>query len=409
MNKLKTIIKIAFCNLQVHKIRSVFTVAGVVIGIATVTVVMSAGAGLREFVVRQIQNFGTNTMFVEARPPDTVAFTIITTLKIDQVEEVRSNRKMFPHVTHAYTYLGDQGIAVSRYEEITIDIMGTNEDFINVDASKVAEGRFFTEKEEKSLKKVAVLGYRAAQKLFPAGNALGNNLKLGNLSLTIIGVMAEKGPDLMMNMDNMVFIPLELMRKTITGVDYIMFFAVQVENKKYYAETKEQISQYLRTAHRLKPENKDDFAITTSEEAVEMLDIVFVGLSFLLLSIAFISLLVGGIGIMNIMYVSVTERIREIGIRKAVGAKYSDILNQFLMEAVLVTILGGIIGVGVGISITYLIAYISQAYGFNWPFVISTNAIVVSVLVAAFFGIVFGLAPARKAAKQDPITALRYE
>lgn len=409
MDKIISILKSAGNNLRVNKIRSIFTVIGIVIGIATVTVVVSVGEGFKAYIVQQVQNFGSNTLFVEARPPDNISFTIITTLKEKQVEEIRTNKKLFPHIQKAYPYLGTQNIARSRYEEITVDITGTNEDFIDIDSAEIAEGRFFTNKENQSLNHVVVLGHTAAEKLFPAGNALGSDLKVGNVNLKIVGVLKEKGPDLMMNMDKMVFMPLKLMKKNITGVDYILYFAAQVDDSQNYEETKDQIRSYLRAKHNLKPDNEDDFAITTAEEAVDMVNAVLWGVSILLLSIAFISLLVGGIGIMNIMYVTVSERIREIGIRKAVGATARDILYQFLAEAVIVTFIGALLGIIFGITLTWIIVWGAAQSGLIWPFIISGQAILVSIIVAGAFGFIFGLAPARRAANQDPIMALRFE
>lgn len=400
--------KSATKSLFAHKMRSIFTIIGIVIGIATVTIVLSIGEGLKTFIVDQVQSFGSDSVFVEARNPDSIQFTVIDTLKAEEAYEIRDSDR-FPYVKDVYAYIGTQSIASSRYKQISVDIFGTNEGFINIDSSKIGTGRFFNQAEEKSLKRVAVLGYKTATKLFPAGDPIGQSFKLDKVSFKIIGVLAERGFNISIDIDNMVFIPLDVAQKLLAGTDYILFFAVQVTDPEFLQLTKTQIENFLRKKHGIKDKSKDDFAASTADEAVAMMDDILLGIKYLLLAIGFISLIVGGIGIMNIMYVTVTERIREIGIRKTVGATSRDILHQFLLEAIIMTIIGGILGIIVGITVIYMIISIANFYGFSWPYTLSLEGIIWALTTAFIFGLVFGLAPARKAAKQNPIEALHYE
>lgn len=405
IGKFITTTKSAFRSLLAHKVRSTFTTIGVVIGIMTVTIVLSVGDGLKAFIVDQIQSFGSDVLFVEARPPEGITFTLIDTLKTQEAEEISKSGK-FPYVKDVYAYFGTQAIASSRYEQITVDIFGTNASFIDIDASKIIQGRFFNKAEEASLKRNIILGHKAAKKLFPSGNPLNQTIKLNKINFNIIGIMKERGSDISMDFDNMIFMPIKVSQKLFTGADYIVFFAVQVTAEKYLQTTKAQIQQFLRFKHSIKG-NKDDFAVTTATEAIEMIDGILMGIKFLLLGIGFISLLVGGIGIMNIMYVTVTERIKEIGVRKAVGATSKDILYQFLFEAIIVTCTGAIIGIALGILFIHAIIGAANYYGFFWPYSLSIEGIIWAFIVSLIFGLVFGLAPARKAARQNPIEALR--
>lgn len=408
-HKFYSAVYIAIKNLIVHKVRAFLTLLGIVIGIATVTVIVSAGEGLKGFVLGQVESFGSNTLFVEARPPELeLIFTIITTLKAEQMEKIIES-DAFPYINKGYAYAATQAVARSPYEEITVDVNGTNEDYIEIDAAKIARGRFITERENRSLKKVAVLGSEAAEKLFPTGDPLNQSIKVNTHSFKVIGVLEEKGADLYMNVDQMVFIPIRVLQKFYSGTDWIPYFAVQVDDARYLQESKEAVVDFLRKEHGIQRDSKEDFAVTTSEEAMEIVDSVLVGVSILLLCLALISLVVGGVGIMNIMYVTVTERTREVGLRKAVGAKYYDILMQFLLEAAIITGIGGVLGAALGMGLTYMMAVYAQDYGFQWEYFVSVDAIILAVIVALFCGVVFGLAPARKAAKQDPIEALRYE
>jgi len=273
----------------------------------------------------------------------------------------------------------------------------------------MSEGRFFTDEEDKSLAKVAVLGNELKQILFGDEDAIGKEIKVKKGNYRVIGVLNQKGSAAFLNFDQMIFLPLRTTQKLMMGIDYVTFIFVQVYNNDIASATANEITAIMREQHDLTDSdpNKDDFAITTQAEAMDILDTVTGAITLLLIAIAGISLVVGGVGIMNIMYVSVAERTFEIGLRKAVGAKKEDILIQFLMEAIFITFSGGILGILVGVGISILITVIAGVLGFNWSFSFTPFYFILACGVSILVGLISGLYPARNAADLDPIVALR--
>jgi putative ABC transport system permease protein len=275
--------------------------------------------------------------------------------------------------------------------------------------SKVAEGQFYTERDNKSLAPVAVLGSEVAEQLFRDENPIGKKIRLKGLSLEVVGVNEPRGQLGGFDFDSIVFVPLELLLKRVKGDNYVMEIDVVITESRFVEQTALEIERVLRREHGIKDPAKDDFIMTTSEEAIEVIGTVTNAITILLGLLAAVSLLVGGIGIMNIMLVSVTERIREVGLRKALGAKGSSIRNQFLMEAVLLTTFGGLLGGGFGTLMTLAIIAYARYTGFDVAYSVSLLSLGGAIVVAMIVGIIFGIYPARKAAKLDPIIALKYE
>ncbi|MDF1498760.1 MAG: ABC transporter permease [Patescibacteria group bacterium] len=411
-------LKLAITGLVANKTRTALSVLGIVIGVAAVIVIVSVGQGLRTLVIGQIDAFGPNLMSVEIKIPgsdygnsirSTAEGVVITTLKSSDAEAIR-DRKRFPYVKAASGYSAAQEWAKYQSEEQQVLIIGADSYYPQIDGQvKTTKGRFFMESENKGMAKVAVIGSKIAEEFFPNTDPIGKNIKIKQINFEVIGVLQSRGVVFGFNMDEMVIIPIHTVQKLILGVDHILEIGIQLEDQKYFPQARVEIAQLLRQRHNIDDPKNDDFQLVTMDQAIEIIDSVTGAISLLLGLLAAISLLVGGIGVMNTMLVIVTERTREIGLRKSLGAKNKDILSQFVLESVLISLFGGFGGVFWGILISYAMTYVINSFGIDWPFVISFSAIIISFIVAAFFGIIFGWYPAQKAAKLNPIEALRYE
>jgi len=400
-----------------HKLRAVLTVLGVTVGIAVVIVVLSAGQAIKDFITGQMTVFGTDWIEVEIKVPSTAHTSIenvgglaqgisITTLKISDAEEIKKH----PNIRDYYA--GNVAQEVASYKEknkITM-LFGVSASFIDIDPGEIMQGRFYTEAEEKGLAKVAVLGSGIKETLFGDEDPINKSIRIGRQNFRVVGVMAEKGSAGFFSMDDVIFLPNVTMQKLILGIDHLTFIFAQPYDNSLARQTAEDITLIMRESHDITDPTKDDFIVMSSQEALELLDTVTGVITILLFAIALISLLVGGIGIMNVMYVSVSERTFEIGLRKALGAKYSDILNQFLTEAIIITIWGGVLGIALGVSLSFLISYVAiNYYGFNWQFYLSLTYIALAAGMSIAAGLIAGLYPARQAASLDPMVALRKE
>ena len=247
------------------------------------------------------------------------------------------------------------------------------------------------------------------QKLYGESDAVGTVIKIGNEHFNVIGVLEERGATFGFDMDNMVYMPLRTLQKRVLGIDYVTFIFGQTINPDISARTADDITQLVRERHQITDPDKDDFAVITMEQALDLLSTVIIGIQALLIALGSISMVVGGVGIMNIMYVSVTERTSEIGLRKSVGATSQNIFTQFLYEATIITLAGGIIGIIVGVGLSYLVSLGAQSQGYNWQFTVSWVGILLAVSMSTIVGLLFGLYPAKQAAKKSPIDAIRFE
>lgn len=410
------LLKIALSNLRRKKARTILTVAGIVVGITAVIVVMSAGQGLRGFINGQLESFGSNIIEVEIKVPNVsqastenasgIAMGInITTLKTKDAEEIAKH----PNVLAVYSgVMGQEQLSYLDENRASL-LFGVSEDFLKVDNTAVSDGRFFDKSENDSAAQVAVLGQEVANEFFPSRSPVGQSIKIGKNKFKVIGVMEERGAVFGMNMDDLVMLPVRTLQKKIMGIDYVSFIMAKGKDPKILSRTADDIYEIMREQHDVYEKDKEDFAVVTMEEAMGMMDTVMTGITILLIALASISLIVGGVGIMNIMYVSVVERIPEIGLRKAVGARNAHILWQFLWEAVVVTFVGGIIGIIVGVIISFAISLVAGYYGYNWPFSVSWSGVLLAVGFSIAIGLIFGISPARKAAKLAPVEALRNE
>lgn len=406
--------------MRANKARTSLTLLGLVIGIMTVIIVFAAGEGIRGLVLGQIESFGTDTVITEIKVPTTKTGSAgesesgnaqasgvqVTTLTVDDMEAVEK----LPNINKGYAAVLSQEQVSYGNELRRASVMGVNANYIEIDSgSTMQTGRFFSEADDKSLATVAVIGQGMKEKLFGDSDAIGKTIKLRNERFTVIGIMAPRGAVMFMSFDDYVYVPLRTLQKKLMGTDYASYMVHQVENVRQSEATAEDIRYTMRERHDITDPVKDDFRVTTMVESLATLDTITSALTFLLLAIVAISLVVGGVGIMNIMYVSVTERTMEIGLRKAVGASYKDILQQFLVEAILITLTGGVVGSILGTVIAWLISLVAGGLGFDWRFAIPAQAYIIAISFSLVFGIIFGVTPARSAAKLDPIEALRTE
>lgn len=404
----------AYNSLIKQKMRSFLTILAVAVGIGIVIIVLSSGAGMEKFISNQLDSFGTDLIEVEVKVPSTKQASVanaagqamgitITTLKTDDMDAILK----LPNIKNGYSMLMGQDLASYQNESKKVMLMGVSPQASVVDrATKLAEGDFVTEEDDKGLAQTAVLGYEVKEKLFGNDEALGKYIKIKRKNFRVSGVLEKRGAMMGMDFDNLIYIPIRTLQKKILGIDHVSAIFVQVADMNLVDATKEDIEILLRERHNISDPSKDDFAVISMIEAKEMMDKVFGGVTLLLLALAAISLVVGGVGIMNIMYVSVVERTYEVGLRKAIGAKNNDIMKQFLFEALILTLTGGIVGITGGLSLTFLVSVIAKIKNFDLPFVVSLNSLLVGVGFSGLMGLFFGIYPAKKAAKLDPIVAL---
>lgn len=409
-------VKIAIRALKINKGRSLLTILGIVIGIAAVLVVMSAGNSIQKFIFAEMDSFGSDLVQTETKVPSTkhassanaTAMTqgvVITSLKLTDKEAILK----LPNIKQNYAaYIGQEILSWDNKVKSSM-VMAASPEMLDIDALDIDTGRFYTKEEDDSLDRVVVLGSKMKEKLFGQSDAIGQNIKIRKTNFKVIGVTKSAGGSLFFDRDQIAYIPIQTGQKLLWGIDHVSMIASQMEDPNKDAETVADITALLRERHDITDPDKDDFAVASMDDAKDLINNIFGGVQLLLIALAGISLVVGGVGIMNIMYVSVSERTFEIGLRKALGAKYKDIMQQFLTEAVVVTFLGGLVGVIVGVMLNYVVFILASSKGFTWELSLPFSALFTSLSFAVVLGIVFGLFPAKKAAMLEPINALRQE
>ncbi|MBV8519462.1 MAG: ABC transporter permease [Acidobacteria bacterium] len=388
-----------------NKMRSLLTALGVVIGVACVIVSVAIGAGVAQSVSEMINSLGSNFIMIMPGAATQSGARIFTGQSTLTEEDVQALRREASALAYISPNLRTAAQLVAGELNWSTQIQGVDVDWPNIRSWNVEQGAFFTDGDVRSGAKVLVLGKTVADNLFPNGDAVGSVVRVKNVPFRVVGVLEKKGGSMMgSDQDDTVVIPYTTAMKRLMGQQKLGGIIASASSAEQVGEALDQIDAILRQRHRIPPGGDADFMLRSQEEIAQANQQQVQLMRNLLLGIAIVSLAVGGIGIMNIMLVSVTERTREIGIRMAIGARGRHVLLQFLFEAVTLSVLGGLIGVLVGVGVATGIGKIA-----HWPIVVSPTAILLSFGVAATVGIFFGFYPARKAARLDPIDALRYE
>ena len=428
MDKIITSLDLAFDAFKTHKVRTGLAVLGVTIGISSIIIVFSAGEGVKGLLAESVESFGADVVQAEIKIPSSKtgmagetqsAMSLlqgaqVTTMTLDDLEDILE----IPNVIDGYGLFMTQEPVTYRGEIENSLVWASGSSFIDVDQAEVTEGRYFSDAEDRSLAQVVILGSGVKEKLFGDDDPIDKTIKVRDTRFRVIGVMEERGSIMSFNFDDMIYMPVQTLQKRIMGIDYLVNILVKVEDMEQVDKTMEEMRMIMRENHDIEaPEEvresiwdtgKDDFRIVSMIEALDAFDQMYVALTLLLLVIVAISLVVGGVGVMNVMYVIVNERTPEIGLRKAVGAKYNDIMAQFLIESILITLMGGVVGMAIGTLISWAISFGAAQVGYTWVFDIPLAAFITAFLFSIIFGVIFGLYPARKAALMDPIEALQY-
>ncbi len=414
--RVSDLVRSSKATLKHGKMRSLLTMLGIVIGISSVIILMSIGASAQDYILNQVQGLGSNLVIIipggsnngRLSSPAQAQGIIITSLKQQDADALARD----PSISAVTEEVRGQAAATFQDNSLTVTFDGVPANFFTVRNFGVAKGYPFTADDVASYNHVAVIGSSLADTLFGAGsNPVGQYINVKNIQFRVVGVLEKKGTGAFgIDQDNLVLVPITVAQTQMLGITYFNDIMVQANDAYNIDFVKARVQTILEQDHGITDPNKDDFTIETQQDVLSLLGNITSILTLFLAAIASISLIVGGIGIMNIMLVSVIERTREIGLRKSVGATDGDILQQFLVESVMLTFVGGVIGIALGalvVSAAWLI--INNIAAISWTFEFPLSAIMLAVAVSSVTGIAFGLYPARQAAKKSPVEALRYE
>jgi len=407
--KLFNLIRIALRALQRNKLRAFLTMLGIIIGVGAVIAMVAIGQGSKKSIQDQLSSMGSNMITIRPISNQTpgggarLDISNVQTLTLDDIKAIQNQAQYVNAVSPA---VQGRGQAINASMNWPTTMQGVSPDFLTIRNWPLKEGSGFTEADVNGAAKVCLVGQTVVDNIFdPGDDPLGKTIRFNRIPFKIIGVLAEKGENAFgQDQDDILLAPYTTVQKRILAITYIQTIYASAINSESSAPATQELSQLLRTSHKLTNNEPDDFTVRTQAELISTFSSTSQLLTVLLAAIAGISLLVGGIGIMNIMYVSVTERTKEIGLRMSIGARGIDILMQFLIEAIAISITGGVMGVLLGLLASKLITVL-----LSWPTLVSESSIILSFVVCALTGIFFGYYPAQKASRLDPIEALRYE
>jgi putative ABC transport system permease protein len=407
--KLFNLIRIAFKALQRNKLRAFLTMLGIIIGVAAVIAMVAIGQGSKQSIQDQLSSMGSNMITIRPNSNQTVgggARLDATSLQTLTVEDIKAIQSQATNITAVSPAVQGRGQVINGSLNWPTTIQGVSPDYLTIRNWGLKDGISFTQQHVSGADKVCLIGQTVADNIFSSDeDPVGKIIRFNNIPFKIIGVLSEKGENAFgQDQDDIVLAPYTTVQKRILAITYIQTIYASAKDENSTDEATAELTEILRTSHKLKVGDDDDFLVRTQAELINTFSSTSQLLTVLLTAIAGISLVVGGIGIMNIMYVSVTERTKEIGLRMSIGARGIDILFQFLIEAILISITGGILGVLLGITASRLVTLF-----LSWPTLVSESSIVLSFMVCAITGVFFGYYPALKASRLDPIEALRYE
>jgi putative ABC transport system permease protein len=396
-----------------NKVRSFLTMLGIIIGITAVMIVLSVGESVQGLILNEVKSIGSNLVGVlpghseENGPPSSAFGIVITSLKYEDGEAIL--KENYPHIESLAMYVSGSDIITIEDKKVSATFYGTTASYPNVQNSSIEEGRFFTKEEEVTNAKVVVLGNKIAKDLFGEQDPIGQKVKIKKTNFNVIGVLKGKGGSLIQNEDGNLFVPISTAQNVLLGINHISIMRLKIDKTENITGTIEYVKDILRDRHNISSSKEDDFTVTSTAQALETISSITNALRFFLAAVAAISLIVGGFGIMNIMLATVQERTKEIGLRKAIGAKNADITRQFLTEAMTITFISGIIGIIIGSFLLFLISLIVNAMNYHWDLIISPISIILGCVVSIGIGLIFGITPAKRASLLNPIEALRYE
>jgi putative ABC transport system permease protein len=406
--KLFNLIRIALRALQRNKLRAFLTMLGIIIGVASVIAMVAIGQGSKQSIQDQLSSMGSNMITIRPSSNQTVgggARLDATGLQSLTLDDIKAIQKQATYISAVSPAVQAKGQAINGALNWPTTIQGVSPEYLSIRNWPLKDGITFTPEHVNTADKVCLIGQTVVENIFGSEDPVGKIIRFNKIPFKVIGVLGEKGENAFgQDQDDIILAPYTTVQKRILAIPYIQSIYASAVDEGSSAQATAEITDILRTSHKLKATDDDDFLVRTQAELINTFSSTSQLLTVLLAAIAGISLVVGGIGIMNIMYVSVTERTKEIGLRMSIGAQGSDILFQFLIEAILISITGGIIGVILGITASRLVTLF-----LSWPTLVSQSSILLSFMVCAITGVFFGYYPAQKASRLDPIEALRYE